>query len=329
MDEGARFAQVPVKRGHYESFYLKAARPGGGQALWIRHTVHKRPGQAPTASVWFTYFDRDEPGPRATKVTFGEAQLSTPPGEWIKVGGATLGPGRATGSLSTDALDSTWDLQFDAGGEPCHYLPAEWLYRAPLPKTKFVAPVPCTTFSGSLTINGERLPIGDWPGMIGHNWGSEHAERWIWLEGTGFEEEPVAYFDLGAARIRVAGRTLPWIAAGALRLEGETHRLGGPGRIRSTEVDARPGSCEFVFPGATATVRGKIQAPPKDFVGWVYADPDGPEHNTINCSAADLEMSVERPGKRNRHLYLPGAGAYELGMRETDHGIPIQPYPDG
>jgi hypothetical protein len=30
-----------------------------------------------------------------------------------------------------------------------------------------------------------------------------------------------------------------------------------------------------------------------------------------------------------RLLTLPGGGAYELGMRETDHGIPIQPYPDG
>jgi hypothetical protein len=28
-------------------------------------------------------------------------------------------------------------------------------------------------------------------------------------------------------------------------------------------------------------------------------------------------------------LVVPGGAAYELGMREHDHGIPIQPFPDG
>ena len=36
MDEGARFPLVAAKAGHYESFYVKACRPGGGQGIWIR-----------------------------------------------------------------------------------------------------------------------------------------------------------------------------------------------------------------------------------------------------------------------------------------------------
>jgi hypothetical protein len=80
----------------------------------------------------------------------------------------------------------------------------------------------------------------------------------------------------------------------------------------------------------------------KDFVGWVYADPQPPPdakqrrrrgrcslHNTVNCSIADLELTVEREGEQARGFSLAGGAAYELGMRETDHGIPIQPYPDG
>lgn len=329
MDEGARYPQVPLKRGHYESFYVKAASPGGGRALWIRHTVHKRPGHEPTASVWFTYFDRASSGPRATKLTVGAEQLSTPAGEWIRVASASIGPGQASGSVATDALDATWELEFDASGEPCHYLPWGFLYRAPLPRTKFSAPVPSTRFKGTLDLNGERLEIDGWPGMVGHNWGSEHAERWVWLEGTGFDEDPDAYFDTGAARIKVGGRVLPWIAAGMLRLDGVEHRLGGPGRIRSTAVDAVPGRCEFVLPGRGITVRGTLDAPSEDFVGWVYADPDGPEHHTINCSVCDLELRVESDDGPSRTLRLSRGGAFELGMRETDHGIPIQPYPDG
>src|SRR5689334_11521524 len=147
MDQGARFPKVAKKAGHYESFYIKACRPGGGQGVWIRHTVHKRPGAEPTASIWFTFFDREAEGPRATKVTVPTAELSVPAGAWIKVAGAEIGPGRAVGSLGSEALDASWDLSFSGEAEPCKYLPADWLYEAPLPRTKFVAPYPCARFT--------------------------------------------------------------------------------------------------------------------------------------------------------------------------------------
>ena len=59
MDDGARFPDVAEKAGHYESFYIKACRPGGGEGIWIRHTVHKRPGAEPKGSIWFTLFDAE------------------------------------------------------------------------------------------------------------------------------------------------------------------------------------------------------------------------------------------------------------------------------
>ena len=40
-------------------------------------------------------------------------------------------------------------------------------------------------------------------------------------------------------------------------------------------------------------------------------------------------FELERPGLPARELRLTGGAAYELGMRETDHGVPIQPDPDG
>ena len=72
-----------------------------------------------------------------------------------------------------------------------------------------------------------------------------------------------------------------------------------------------------------------MRAPQKDFVGWIYADPKGPEHQTVNCSVADLELTIERPGSPPRQLQLPAGAAYELGMREATHGVPVQPYSDG
>ena len=328
MDDGARFPNVGEKAGHYESFYIKACRPGGGEGIWIRHTVHKRPGAAPKGSIWFTHFDRTADAPQATKVTVPASDLTVPDGGWIRVAGAEIGPGRAEGALETEALRASWELTYTGDEEPCKYLPADWLYESPVPRTKFVAPCPSALFDGQLEIDGESLEVTAWPGMVGHNWGSEHAERWVWLEGTGFAE-PHTWFDAGAARIKLGRWTTSWVPSGMLVLDGERHRLGGIGRVRSTKISESPTGCEFVLPGKDIVVRGRVSAPQKDFVGWVYADPKGPEHHTVNCSIADLELTVEREGAAPRTLSLPGGGAYEFGMRETDHGIPIQPYPDG
>jgi hypothetical protein len=338
VEERARFGEVAGKAGHYESFYLKACRPGGGLGIWIRHTVHKRPGQEPTGSIWFTLFDRDATGPTATKVTVPASELSVPTGSWIRVAEAEIGPGEARGSVgpgevvgSADlaALVATWSLRFSGATDPCYYLPADWLYEAPLPRTKFVAPVPDAVFEGTLEVAGRSIEISGWPGMIGHNWGTEHAERWVWLEGTGFAEAAGTWFDAGAARVRLGRRVSPWVPSGMLALDGVRHRLGGLGAMRSSSIEESADGCSFVLPGKDIVVRGRAAAPRKDFVGWVYADPTGDQHHTINCSVADLELTVERPGVPDRQLTLRGGGAYELGMREKDHGIQIQPFADG
>ncbi|HXV05219.1 MAG TPA: hypothetical protein VFP23_04880 [Solirubrobacterales bacterium] len=348
MNEGARFPRIAAKAGHYESFYLKACRPGGGQGVWIRHTVHKRPGAEPNGSIWFVLFDREAERPRATKVTVPAGELSAPAGSWIKVSSAEIGPGfaRASGAPYVPIADIkrtgtgeervgdgkgtvSWDLTFSGDARSCKYLPADWLYEAPVPRTKFVAPYPNACFDGRLEIDGETIELGGWPGMIGHNWGSEHAERWVWLEGTGFEGSPDTYFDAGAARVRLGRWTTPWIPSGMLVLDGEAHRLGGIGKVRAASIEETPTECSFVLPGKDIVVRGRVSAPKKDFVGWIYADPKGPEHNTVNCSVADLELTIERPALPSRRLTLSAGAAYEFGMRETDHGIPIQPFPDG
>ena len=48
----------------------------------------------------------------------------------------------------------------------------------------------------------------------------------------------------------------------------------------------------------------------------------------MNCSIADMRLQVEPDGAAPAELAMAGA-AYELGMRERDHGIPIQPFGDG
>jgi hypothetical protein len=324
-----RFADVGLDAGHYESFYLKAARPAGGQAIWIRYTVHKVPGRQPTGSLWLTLFDAEADVPRATKATFDADELSAPDGAYIRIDGATLEPGRAVGEIATPELEASWDLTFSDPGEAFHHLPYRRLYDASLPRTKFLSPYPTATFDGRLTIGGEDVEVAGWPGMIGHNWGAEHAERWVWIQGAFLDREEPAYFDMAAGRIKIGPLLTPWVANGMLRIGGTEHRLGGLDRIRSTKLSEHPTSCDFQIAGKDVRVRGRVGSEARNFVAWVYADPKGPEHNTVNCSIADLEIEIDRSGGATERLNLSGGAAYELGMRDTDHGIPLQPYPDG
>ena len=259
-------------------------------------------------------FDADAPGPRATKATFAAAELAAPEGAYIRIDGAVLEPGRAAGELSTPELQASWDLSFEDPGEPFHHLPYERLYDAPLPRTKFLSPYPSARFDGTVTVGGERIEIADWPGMIGHNWGAEHAERWVWIQGGDLAGQRGSYLDLAAGRIKIGPVTTPWVANGMLRIDGSEHRLGGFDRILSTKLDEQPTSCEFQLSGKDVKLRGRVSAEPRNFVAWVYADPKGPEHNTLNCSIADLELELGALGSP------AGAARAERRRRPTRSG---------
>src|SRR5215213_7517474 len=117
MRTEARFPALKPGAGHYESFYIKATRPGGGRAIWIRHTVHKRPDAELTGSIWVTLFDAEAPAPRAAKVTVDAERVSAPPGAYVEVAGARLDPGRASGEIKTPEVDMSWELAFTDGAE--------------------------------------------------------------------------------------------------------------------------------------------------------------------------------------------------------------------
>jgi hypothetical protein len=289
-----RFPAVPAHKGHYESYYLRAADPPTGRSAWIRHTVFKRPGGPPTGALWCTLFEAGK-APRAIKQSLPDPRA----GGWLAIGDSRFGPEGARGRV--DATE--WDVSFGPSSEPLRHLPRR-LYDLPLPRTKLESPLPDTTISGRVA----EWELDGWPGMVGHNWGSEHAERWIWLHGV-FDG---AWLDVALGRVKVGPLTTPWIANGALSVDGARRRLRGPAQVRESPHGGR-----LRIGGVTIDVRAD------ELVSWIYADPSGGEHRSTNGSIARVEVNVD-----GRTLQTEHGGAWELGTREPPLGVEVQPYPD-
>ena len=99
---------------------------------------------------------------------------------------------RASARTARAARSAATRLGADASRRPsrrCSTCRAAWMYRAPLPRTKLLSPLPggrasaAADASDGRTIERRRL-ARRWSG---HNWGAEHAERWIWLHGASTE----------------------------------------------------------------------------------------------------------------------------------------------
>ena len=309
-----RFPAVGRGAPHYESMYLTAAHPSDGSTFWIRYTVRKAPGAEPVGSMWFTYF-RPE-GPRAAKLN---DRVTSSPERPIAIG--ELGHVRLDGAVGIIGTTARWDLRFEGTEQPMAHLPKPWLYSAPVPRTKSTSPRPDMRVSGTVVVDGEEIVLDGWRGMLGHNWGSEHAHRWVWLRGAGFAESPGSWLDVVIGRIRVGPLTVPWVANGMLSLDGTRHRLGG--LTKRPSVTPRADGLDVTLPGPGFAVTAAVDAPVGRSVGWEYADPAGDLHQVRNCSNAGMTLVVD-----GRTLTTTYGAVYELGTPEFDPAVAMQPFPD-
>jgi hypothetical protein len=295
----ARFPAVDARDPFYESFYLTAYDPDAPRALWLRHTVWKSPDGTAVGSVWRTLFDLD--GPHGDK--WSTPDLAADP--LIRVGDAVLAPDRAT------APD--WEITWTGADAAFPHLPMRVLYAARLPRTKSVSLRPRLTFSGHVRVDGRDIDLAGWSGMLGHNWGSEHAERWIWLRGGG----PDWVLDMVLGRLKVGSLTTPWIANGLLEMGGHRSRLGGLGR-RVRVVDREDG-CRVRVSGIEVDVAAAVTS----LSGWTYSDPAGGHHDVLHSSVAGMAVRSGRGTRETAH-----GATYEIGRREASAVVAMMPFPD-
>src|SRR4051794_8832534 len=268
----ARWPQVPGGRGHYESYYLRAVDPLRPRGVWIRYTVEVRPGERPSSQLWFTWFDRDAPGPRAVRVQGGEPDTGAD--AWIRMGAHVFGPTTVAGSVRTTECAASWTLRHTDDQPPLRHLVRSWMYSARLPRTKLLSPAPATCFDGILEIDGAQVDVTGWAGMVGHNWGEQHAEEWIWLSGLAFDGAgPDTWLDVAVGRVRLGPVTTPWIANGAICVDGERLPLGGPGR--RVGVTATEDGCMLRLTGSGGVVTPSGAGPPGALVALGDPAPGG------------------------------------------------------
>jgi hypothetical protein len=271
-----------------------------------------------SVALWCTSFD---PEPVAVKQS-----LDAFPAGAIATRSAFRGAAQAGGHAAE------WELALAGEEPPVRPLRPALLYRTRLPRTKTEAPLPDGIATGRVTFDGRRVEVAGWRATVGHNWGSEHAERWVWLHAAGFEDEPDAWLELALARVRVGGALLPWVANGALALFGERLRLGGLGHVPGVRVAALPGRLEAIVPGERVEVRVAVNADLDQVVGFRYAglgaDPVAGEREVLHAGIAGVRLRARRPGRNSAELYSPAGGGYELGGRAFTHRVPLQPYPD-
>jgi len=341
--------------GRYDSWFLSArdAEPGRPpRALWIRHTSGVSPV---TDALCCTVFDPDagapavvwqempremgvrrggprdvgEPGgPRVFADPGGPRDVADGPRDVARPGGPRdfadgpggprvfAGPHGFRGEVRARGRMAGWDLTV-TGAPPLRHLRPAALYRLPLPRTKLEAPVPDGTARGHVVVDGAVLDVVGWRATVGHNWGAEHAERWVWLHAAGFEDEPDAWLELAIARVRVGGALSPWIASGAVAFAGQRFRLGGLGHVAGVRVIARPGRLEAIVPGKRVTVRVAAHADLNQTAELRYAgvgaDPARGERDVLHAGIADVRLGIRRPGRSSAELAAPAGGAYEFG----------------
>ena len=305
--DAPRAGRAAPGAGLYESHYLKAADPAGGRAVWLRHTVHKDPGEAPRTTLWLTWFDRGREEPvAARRVEDPEPYVDPPEGGWSSSSLGSFGPRGAIGALE----DRTWELTWTGGEAAVPYLPKSWLYDRKVPRSNGVALHPDLRVSGTLVVDGEEIALDGWPGMIGHNWGVDHAEHWVWSHAAGIGPARSSWYDLALARVPLpGGRTSGWLATGAAMLDGSRRAVS----LRGATLDVR---------GEEVTVGARLQGgasltivtslPPVRTVVWDYDSPGGGRRDVRNCSIADAIVTLGGP--TGSTITVDGALALELGV---------------
>lgn len=321
---GARWLAGEPK-GHYESWFCRANHPSRPLAFWIRYTIfapHGRPRDA-IGELWAVCFDGEARRITAVKeeraireCTFAKSELSA------KIGGATLDGESLRGEAASGGHRIAWSLRYTSP-EPPLFLLDRKLYAAPFPKAKALVGSPHAIYSGTLTVDGEPMPIEGWIGSQNHNWGEKHTDRYAWGQVAGFDDAPDAFLEVATAQVKLGPIMTPPMTVLVLRLDGEELAFNTIARAALAKGEYDFFQWHFVAGDDATRIEGSIAAAASDFVGLPYYDPPGGTKTCLNSKIARCDVTVRRRGKPLRTLSSRSRAAFEILTSDPDHGVPV------
>jgi len=323
------------KGPHVESLFLKV-NLSDARALWLKVTFLRRTFGAKESVIeaWAIAFNLSAPGADphvALKQSWAPSEAEIAPNcLYIRVGDVELAHGRATGTLTDGVTGDTigWDLAYTCEPEGFHHLPYPWMYEGSVPKSKANSPQIDSRFTGTVSVNGKKTAIEDAPGMLGHNWGSQHAEDWTWAHCNRWTGIEGVVFEGVTSKVKMGPMTTPRLTVLHVRIPGERITMNGIRQLVGSK--SRPEGLRWAFAGQRGDrrIQGWFSAPAERFVGVDYHDPDGQIAHCLNTKIADGELAVYGRGANGWEQLLAAtcdrSAALEIGSREDTHGVPIR-----
>jgi hypothetical protein len=320
-----RTRYAPGQRGgHYESFYQRANHPERPLAFWIRYTIFAPDGNpgAAVGELWAVYFDGETGQHAVTKevhpisaCSFAREAFS------VRVNNATLRPGRLTGSAVRAGSSIAWDLDYETPDEPLLLLPRR-LYDRRFPKAKSLVAAPNARYTGTLTVDGQQVPVDGWVGSQNHNWGSRHTDEYAFAQVAGFDGEPDSFLEVITARSSIVGPLqTPWLTFLVLRHRGREHALTSLRAAARARAEYRP----FDWTFSTGHISGRVHADASAFVGLDYPNPPGGTKHCLNTKIASTRLTVlDRATGESTTLRTSNRALFEILTDDRDHGVAIR-----
>jgi hypothetical protein len=343
QDNEVRWHPGLSRPGHVESYFLKcnlpseAASPAEGpdyRAFWIKFTI-LQPSEdrdAPMGEVWAIAFDTHGGKHVALKDTFGrETWRIEPDVFYLRFGDSELRQGSTRGSVGDERRGRiAWDLSFEPRRFGVRQLPYAWMYeeKAAFPKNKLCTPQPDVRMKGFVEVNGSRVELEAVPGMQGHNWGRSHAPIWAWVHTNVLHGKGRAIFEAVSSRVQVGPVRTPWLSLAYLEYDGEPILLSGPRTLLFSKSRLEGLRWRLLATGPKHRLEADFSAPPEDFVGVNYHNPDGSLVHCLNSKIASGSVRFYRRGSGGFELVdtltADHTAALEIAKRGDTHGVQIR-----
>jgi hypothetical protein len=317
------------KKGHYESYFLRANHPSLPLAFWFRYTIFcpkKHPEKA-LAELWAIWFDGQKKQHVAAKKEIPLQQAVFASDKfYVAIEDACLTENMLSGKIINRNVEIEWQLNYVGAEKPLLVL-HEKLYESPFPKAKLLVGKPLALFNGNIKVNQTVYHIENWVGSQNHNWGVKHTDHYAWGQVAGFDNAPHSFFEVATARLKFGPLWTPFMTVMVLRHNNQEYRLNTILHALKAHASFNYFNWHFDSAGHSIRINGTITALKDDFVGLKYYNPPGGIKHCLNSKIASCKICITHKNAQGKiHeeiLETSSRAAFEILTDDHSHGVSI------